>query len=211
MWLQDRTSRQPSKKKLNKALAELKKLSTFKEPPPKSRKRVTTESIIAENKKEREDAEKRVRAQKINVLEKSLDEIKKLQISGGLGSRGLGSEHGYTQGQQESTQVTLVQPRPEDDRVQSKRTTQEPKVVKKIRANRGVGAFGSDLPDVDKTPDGVADENTRYFDHNGNPHKTQAEADAVPARKRMNRRLARDRRNAYRADTRQTIGDRLKE
>jgi hypothetical protein len=184
--------------------------STFKKPPEKSRKRVTTEEIMAKGKKEREDAEKRVRAQKINVLEKALDELKKLQISGGLGSRGLGSDHGHTQGSGDSTQVTLVQPRPEDDRVSSKRTTKEPKVVKKIRANRGVGAFGSDIPDKDKTP-AVADENTVFMDHNGNPHKTQAEADAVPARKRMNRRLARDRRNAYRADTRQTIGDRLKE
>ena len=145
------------------------------------------------------------------ALEKALYELKKLQISGGLGSRGLGSDHGHTQGSGDSTQVTLVQPRPEDDRVQSKRTTQEPKVVKKIRANRGVGAFGSDLPDGSKNEAPVADENTRYIDHNGKAWKTQAEADAVPARKRMNRRLARDRRNAYRADTRQTIGDRLKE
>ena len=114
-------------RQLKMSLNELKKLSTYLSPPEKTRKRITVESIIAENKKEREDAEKRVRAQKINVLEKALDEIKKLQISGGLGSRGLGSEHGYTQGQQESTQVTLVQPRPEDDRVQSKRTTKEPK------------------------------------------------------------------------------------
>ena len=248
---------------IEKALDELKKLSTFKAPPEKTRKRITVESIIAENKKEREDAEKRVRAQKINALEKALDELnkltskeheshnsdsggflgeddtveeikypsrnipkriqerhanemqnylnnpnqnyysnmrygkrgtktsrklekaldelnkkkamtyrktrgnvemkyptvgeevwdskqqkrvketktpkrtmalekalaelKKLQISGGLGSRGLGSDHGHTQGSGDSTQVTLVQPRPEDDRVSSKRTTKEPK------------------------------------------------------------------------------------
>ena len=55
---------------IEKALDELKKLSTFKAPPEKTRKRITVESIIAENKKEREDAEKRVRAQKINALEK---------------------------------------------------------------------------------------------------------------------------------------------
>ena len=253
--------------------------STFKKPPEKHRKRVTVEDIISHGKKEREEAEKRVRELKIGALEKalselnkiktelgsvigrpeeqstdpmekyednkdffslnyeddeeggherqgdldpkagegidetlekSLTELKKLQTSGGLGSRGLGAGHTYTQGQQESTQVTLVQPRPEDDRVQSKRTTQEPKVVKKIRANRGVGAFGSDLPDKDKTP-AVADENTVFMDHNGNPHKTQAEADAVPARKRMNRRTSRAARNAYRANPNQTIGDRLKE
>ena len=58
---------------------------------------------------------------------KALDELKKLQISGGLGSRGLGTDHGHTQGSGDSTQVTLVQPRPEDDRVSSKRTTKEPK------------------------------------------------------------------------------------
>ena len=63
---------------------------------------------------------------KIHALMK-LNAIKKLQTSGGLGSRGLGAGHTYTQGQQESTQVTLVQPRPEDDRVSSKRTTKEPK------------------------------------------------------------------------------------
>ena len=56
-----------------------------------------------------------------------LNAIKKLHISGGLGSRGLGTDHGHTQGSGDSTQVTLVQPRPEDDRVSSKRTTKEPK------------------------------------------------------------------------------------
>ena len=61
------------------------------------------------------------------ALEKALYELKKLQISGGLGSRGLGADHGHTQGSGDSTQVTLVQPRPEDDRVSSKRTTKEPK------------------------------------------------------------------------------------
>ena len=90
------------------------------------------------------------------------------------------------------------------------RPTKEPKVVKKIRANRGVAQFGSDLPDGDKTP-AVATPNTKYFDHNGRPHKTQAEADAVPARKRMNRRVSRQNTADYKADTRQTIGNRLKE
>jgi hypothetical protein len=112
---------------IEKALDELKKLSTFKAPPEKHRKRVTVEDIMAKGVKEREEAEKRVRAQKIGALEKSLTELKKLQISGGLGSRGLGSDHGHTQGSGDSTQVTLVQPRPEDDRVSSKRTTKEPK------------------------------------------------------------------------------------
>ena len=60
-------------------------------------------------------------------LGKALAELKKLHISGGLGSRGLGTDHGHTQGSGDSTQVTLVQPRPEDDRVSSKRTTKEPK------------------------------------------------------------------------------------
>ena len=150
----------------------IKDKSTFKKPPEKHRKRVTVEDIISHGKKEREEAEKRVRELKIGALEKvmtyqntrgnvemkyptegeevwdskqqkrvketktpkrtmalekALAELKKLQTSGGLGSRGLGAGHTYTQGQQESTQVTLVQPRPEDDRVQSKRTTKEPK------------------------------------------------------------------------------------
>jgi len=49
-----------------------------------------------------------------------LNAIKKLHISGGVGSRGLGSEGGYTQGSGESTQVTNVHKRPEDDRVKVK-------------------------------------------------------------------------------------------
>ncbi len=63
---------------------------------------------------------------KVHALMK-LNAIKKLHISGGLGSRGLGTDHGHTQGSGDSTQVTLVQPRPEDDRISSKRTTKEPK------------------------------------------------------------------------------------
>ena len=138
-------------------------------------------------------------------LKMSLSELKKLQVSGGLGSRGLGAAGGYTQGQGETTQITLIQPRPTDDRVEAKRI---PKKITKIRANRGVGAFGSDLPDGSKNEAPVADENTRYIDHNGKAWKTQAEADAVPPRKRRNLRAERARRDAYRSDTRQTIGQR---
>jgi len=60
-------------------------------------------------------------------LRKSLDELKKLQIGGGIGSRGLGAGATYTQGQKESTQITLVQPRPTDDRVEAIRICKEPK------------------------------------------------------------------------------------
>ena len=56
---------------------------------------------------------------KVHALMK-LNAIKKLHISGGVGSRGLGSEGGYTQGSGESTQVTNVHKRPEDDRVKVK-------------------------------------------------------------------------------------------
>ena len=151
----------------------------------------------------------------VKKLKKALAELKKLQVSGGLGSRGLGSGATYTQGQQETTQVTIVPERPEDDRVSSKntpkRTTLTPKEtsssISKIRRNSA--AFGSDVGGTggDGTT-AVADENTRYVDHNGTSWKTEAERDAVPPRKHMNRRLARDRRNAYRADNRQTIGQR---
>ena len=60
-------------------------------------------------------------------IKQALAELKKLHTSGGLGSRGLGAGATYTQGQTESTQITRVQPREEDDRVSSKRTTKEPK------------------------------------------------------------------------------------
>ena len=56
---------------------------------------------------------------KVHALMK-LNAIKKLHISGGLGSRGLGSEGGYTQGSGESTQVSNTRKRPEDDRVKVK-------------------------------------------------------------------------------------------
>ena len=58
------------------------------------------------------------------------------------------------------------------------------------------------------TSTAVADENTVYMDANGNKHSTQAEAEAVPARKRMNRRTSREARAAYNANTNQTIGQR---
>ena len=61
---------------------------------------------------------------------------------------------------------------------------------------------------LDKNEAPVADENTRYIDHNGKAWKTQAEADAVPPRKRRNLRAERARRATYNADTRQTIGQR---
>jgi hypothetical protein len=139
-------------------------------------------------------------------LEKSLSELKKLQISGGLGSRGLGSAAGYTQGSGKTTQITLVQPRPTDDRVEAKCI---PKKITKVRRNEG--QFGSDVGGTGSTSTAVSDENTKYMDVNGNPHSTSAEAEAVPARKRMNRRLSRQRAADYKADTRSTIGDRLKE
>ena len=139
-------------------------------------------------------------------LKKALDELKKLQISGGLGSRGLGSAAGYTQGSGQTTQITLVQPRPTDDRVEAECI---PKKITKVRRNES--QFGSDVGGTGSTSTAVSDENTKYMDVNGNSHSTSAEAEAVPARKRMNRRLSRQRAADYKADTRSTIGDRLKE
>jgi hypothetical protein len=151
-------------------------------------------------------------------LEKSLSELKKLQISGGLGSRGLGAGATYTQGQRESTQITLVQPRPTDDRVEAKCIPKDDdfknlkmSLDKLTKVRRNEGKFGSDVGGTGSTSTAVADGNSKYMDVNGNSHSTSAEAEAVPARKRMNRRTARDARNAYNADTRSTIGDRLKQ
>jgi hypothetical protein len=186
------------------------KLPTTKEPTkPKTTK-------VPYNKYRKRDETERS-AELVNSLEKALTELKKLQISGGLGSRGLGSEHGYTQGQGETTQITLIQPRPTDDRVEAKCIPKDDdfKNIKrsldeltKIRSNRGAAPFGSDVGGTGSTSTAVADENTVYMDANGNKHSTQAEAEAVPPRKRMNRRVARQRREDYKADTRQTIGQR---
>ena len=151
-------------------------------------------------------------------LEKSLSELKKLQISGGLGSRGLGSEAGYTQGSGKTTQITLVQPRPTDDRVDAKCIPRDDdfknlkmSLDKLTKVRRNESQFGSDVGGTGSTSTAVSDENTKYMDVNGNSHSTSAEAEAVPARKRMNRRLSRQRAADYKADTRSTIGDRLKE
>lgn len=84
---------------------------------------------------------------KIHALMK-LNAIKKLHISGGLGSRGLGSEGGYTQGSGESTQVSNTRKRPEDDRV---------KVKAKGKYEQGGRYFNSyevpvgDVPNVEGT------------------------------------------------------------
>ena len=80
--------------------------------------------------------------------------------------------------------------------------------VMKIRANRGVGAFGgSDLPQGDKTPATVT-AGTKFFDQNGKQHATKEEADAVGQKTGRNLRTERATRDAYNADTRQTIGQR---
>ena len=83
----------------------------------------------------------------------------------------------------------------------------ELKDVMKVRRNQG--QHGSDIPDKSKEPKAVTTSETKFMDANGRPHKTQAEADAVPARKRMNRRTSREARAAYNANTNQTIGQRL--
>ena len=154
----------------------------------------------------------------LDPIKRALTELKKLHMSGGLGSRGLGAGATYTQGQRDSTQITLVQPRPTDDRVEAKciPTDDDFKNLKmsldkltKVRRNEG--KFGSDVGGTGSTSTAVADENTKFMDVNGNSHSTSEEAQAVPARKRMNRRLSRQRAADYKADTRSTIGDRLKE
>jgi len=54
-------------------------------------------------------------------LRKSLEALTKEMIGVGSGIRGGGASYAHTQGQGESTQVTIVPPRPEDDRVASKK------------------------------------------------------------------------------------------
>ena len=57
---------------------------------------------------------------KVHALMK-LNEVRKEMIGVGTGIRGGGSSYAHTQGQGKSTQVTIVPPRPEDDRVASKK------------------------------------------------------------------------------------------
>ena len=52
---------------------------------------------------------------------KALETLTKEMIGVGSGIRGGGSSYAHTQGQGNSTQVTIVPPRPEDDRVASKK------------------------------------------------------------------------------------------
>ena len=54
-------------------------------------------------------------------LKKALEALTKEMIGVGSGIRGGGASYAHTQGQGESTQVTIVPPRPEDDRVASKK------------------------------------------------------------------------------------------
>lgn len=54
-------------------------------------------------------------------LKKALEALTKEMIGVGSGIRGGGSSYAHTQGQGNSTQVTIVPPRPEDDRVASKK------------------------------------------------------------------------------------------
>ena len=192
-------------RQLKMSLDELDKTMTYQKTPANVEMKYPTVGEEVWDSKQQKRVKETKTPKRTMALEKSLNELKKLHISGGVGSRGLGAAGGYTQGQGETTQITLIQPRPTDDRVEAKRI---PKKVTKIRANRGVGAFGSDLPDGSKNEAPVADENTRYIDHNGKAWKTQAEADAVPPRKRRNLRAERARRATYNADTRQTIGQR---
>ena len=154
----------------------------------------------------------------LDPIKRALTELKKLHMSGGLGSRGLGAGATYTQGQRDSTQITLVQPRPTDDRVEAKCIPKDDdfknlkmSLDKLTKVRRNEGKFGSDVGGTGSTSTAVADENTKFMDVNGNSHSTSEEAQAVPARKRMNRRLSRQRAADYKADTRSTIGDRLKE
>ena len=79
--------------------------------------------------------------------------------------------------------------------------------VMKIRANRGVGSFGSDVPQG-KTPTATVTAGTKFFDQNGKQHATKEEADSVGQKTGRNLRTERATRNAYNADTRQTIGQR---
>jgi len=68
---------------------------------------------------------------------------------------------------------------------------------------------GKEVPKVGKIETGdVVTGGTKFMDHNGKPHQSQEEADAVPPRKRMNRRTSRQNASDYKSDTRQTIGQR---
>ena len=68
---------------------------------------------------------------------------------------------------------------------------------------------GKEVPKVGKIETGdVVTGGTKYMDHNGKSHQSQEEADAVPPRKRMNRRTSRQNASDYKSDTRQTIGQR---
>ena len=92
----------------------------------------------------------------------------------------------------------------------SKTWDQLPRELKDVmKVTRNQGQFGSDVPDKSKEPKAVTTSGTTFMDANGRPHKTQAEADAIPARKRMNRRTSRDAKAAYNANTNQTIGQRI--
>jgi len=80
--------------------------------------------------------------------------------------------------------------------------------VMKIQSNRGVGQHGSDVKDQSSSTPAVATAGTKFFDQNGKQHATKEEADAIGQKTGRNLRTERATRNAYNADTRQTIGQR---